>query len=93
MEKQPPIPTDDNENNDNLPQIPDNISGLEGNIQDNESQRRRAVEKALEAAKSATTQEERDFWIVKAMEFGDILDEYRGLYPELFPDDKSEDNQ
>lgn len=91
MDKQPPIPTDDNENNDNLPQIPNDISGLEENIQDNESQRRRAIQKALEAAKSAATQEERDFWIVKAMKFGDILDEYRGKYPELFPDDNPEE--
>lgn len=87
MDQQPPDQPDDN----NLPQIPDDISGLEQDVRDREVQRRKALEVALEKAKSATSQEEKDFWIVKAMEFGDILEQYKGLYPELLSDINPDD--
>ena len=73
-------------NDENIPEIPDDISGLVDDIQDRASQRRKAVEINLENAKNAKTQEERDYWMLKAMEFGDILDEYKSMYPELFSD-------
>lgn len=55
-------------------------------------QRRKALEVALEKAKSATSQEEKDFWMVKAMEFGDIIEQYKGLYPELLLDINPDDD-
>lgn len=87
MDQQPPDQPDDD-----LPQIPDDIAGLEEDIFDREAQRRKALEIALEQAKSATSQEERDFWMVKAMDFGDILEQYKGLYPELLSDERSPDD-
>lgn len=56
-------------------------------IHDRADQRTKAVEICLENAKNATSQKERDYWMVSAMEFGDILDEYKNRYPELFFDD------
>lgn len=71
---------------ENIPEIPDDISGLVESIQDQDRQRRKAVEINLENARKAKTPEERGYWMRQAMIFADIADEYRGMYPELFSD-------
>ena len=73
---------------ENSPEIPDDISELVDDIQDRADQRRKALEIGLENARKAETQEQKEYWMLKAMEFGDILDEYtKSMYPELFPND------
>lgn len=92
MSEEPPISNNDNEDDRILPETPNDISRLVEDIQDREAQRRKAVEINLENAKAASSEDERDYWLVKAMEFGDILDEYKSQYPELFPSGDPEDD-
>lgn len=74
------------ENPGNLPDVPDDVSDLTEDIHYRAEQRRRAIEVNLENAKNSATERDRDYWLAQAMEFADILDEYRSLYPELFQD-------
>jgi len=66
--------------------IPDNISEMVENIYDRDEQRRKAIQINLENANVAESQEERDYWLTKAMEMGEIAKELRDQFPELFPE-------
>lgn len=79
------------EDDANIPRIPDDISELIEDIHDRADQREKAIEICLEKARSAKNQYERDHWIVSAMEFGGILEEYKKRYPELFGDNDSQE--
>ena len=81
MSEEPPIPSNDDEN---LPPAPEDISELVDDLHDREAQRRKALRILLARAEAAETQDEREHWMLKAMEFGDILDEFRDQFPELF---------
>lgn len=85
MSEEPPVVNNDDEN---FPEIPDDISAMVDGIYDREEQRRKAVEILLDRAMDSPSREERDRLMLKASEFGDILEEFRGQFPELFPDDK-----
>lgn len=67
--------------------IPDDISGLVESIYDRDEQRQKAVRINLENASIAESQEERDYWLTKAMEMGEIAGELRDQFPELFQED------
>jgi hypothetical protein len=71
------------ENRDN---IPDDISGLVEDVYDRDEQRQKAIRINLENARLAESQEERDYWLTKAMEMGEIAKELRDQFPELFPE-------
>gem|GEM_PF-855862 len=64
--------------------IPDDISELVENIYDRDEQRQKAIRINLENARVASSQEERDYWLTKAMEMGEIAKELRDQFPELF---------
>lgn len=66
--------------------IPDDISDLVESIYDRDDQRQKAILMNLENASIAETQEERDYWLTKAMEMGEIAKELRDQFPELFPE-------
>lgn len=76
------------ESNHELPAIPDDLTELIEDTHDREHQRRKALEVALREAAAAKSDEVRQVWVLRAMEFGDILEEYTAMYPELFPDEK-----
>jgi len=71
------------ENNDN---IPDDIADLVESIHNRDNQRQKAIRMNLENAQTAESQEERDYWLTKAMEMGEIAKELRDQFPELFPE-------
>ena len=66
--------------------IPDDISDLVESIYGRDDQRQKAVLMNLENASLAESQEERDYWLTKAMEMGEIAKELRDQFPELFPE-------
>ena len=66
--------------------IPDDISDLVENIYDRDEQRQKAIRINLENARTAESQEERDYWLTKAMEMGEIAKELRDQFLELFPE-------
>jgi len=66
--------------------IPDDISDLVESIYGRDDQRQKAVLMNLENASIAESQEERDYWLTKAMEMGEIAKELRDQFPELFPE-------
>jgi len=72
--------------NENSGNIPDDLTDLVESIYDRDDQRQKAVRINLENAKAASSQEERDYWLTKAMEMGEIAKELRGQFPELFPE-------
>lgn len=67
--------------------IPDDISDLVENIYDRDEQRQKAIRINLENASAAVSQQERDYWLTKAMEMGEIAKELRDQFPELFPEE------
>jgi hypothetical protein len=67
--------------------IPDDISDLVESIYGRDDQRQKAVLMNLENASIAESQEERDYWLTKAMEMGEIAKELRDQFPELFPEE------
>jgi len=67
--------------------IPDDISDLVESIYGRDDQRQKAVLMNLENASIAESQEERDYWLTKAMEMGKIAKELRDQFPELFPEE------
>jgi len=67
--------------------IPDDISDLVESIYGRDDQRQKAVLMNLENASLAESQEERDYWLTKAMEMGEIAKELRDQFPELFPEE------
>lgn len=74
------------QNNHGGNDIPDDISGMVENIYDRDEQRQRAQRLNLDNASVAESQEERDYWLTKAMEMGEIAKELRDQFPELFPE-------
>lgn len=74
------------QNNGGGNNIPDDISDLVENIYDRDEQRQKAIRINLEHASIAESQEERDYWLTKAMEMGEIAKELRDQFPELFPE-------
>jgi hypothetical protein len=74
------------QNSGNGNNIPDDISDLVENIYDRDEQRQKAIRINLENASAAELQEERDYWLTKAMEMGEIAKELRDQFPELFPE-------
>ena len=73
--------------NENSSNIPDDLTDLVESIYDRDDQRQKAVRINLENASAAESQEERDYWLTKAMEMGEIAKELRDQFPELFPED------
>jgi len=67
--------------------IPDDMSDLVESIYGRDDQRQKAVLMNLENASIAESQEERDYWLTKAMEMGEIAKELRDQFPELFPEE------
>ena len=67
--------------------IPDDISDLVESIYGRDDQRQKAVLMNLENASIAESQEERDYWLTKVMEMGEIAKELRDQFPELFPEE------
>lgn len=65
---------------------PDDISELTESVYDRDEQRQKAILMNLENASIAQSQEERDYWLIKAMEMGEIAKELRDQFPELFPE-------
>jgi len=72
--------------NENSSNIPDDLTDLVESIYDRDDQRKKAVRINLENAKAAESQKERDYWLTKAMEMGEIAKELRDQFPELFPE-------
>lgn len=65
---------------------PDDISELTESVYDRDEQRQKAILMNLENASISQSQEERDYWLTKAMEMGEIAKELRDQFPELFPE-------
>lgn len=76
------------QNNGGGNNIPDDISDVVENIYDRDAQRQKAILMNLENASIAESQQERDYWLTKAMEMGEIAKELRDQFPELFPEDR-----
>lgn len=76
------------QNNHGANDIPDDISEIEEDVYDRDKQRQRAQRLNLGNASVAESQEERDYWLTKAMEMGEIAKELRNQFPELFPEDR-----
>lgn len=66
--------------------IPDDISEMVENIYNRDEQRRKAIQINLENANVVESQEERGYWLTKAMEMGEIAKELRDQFPEIFPE-------
>lgn len=75
------------ENNENPPQVPDDISDLVEDIHARDDQRQKAVDDMLKRANKAVSPEEREMWRLKAKEMEDIRDGFRRQFPETFPED------
>jgi len=73
--------------NENGGNIPDDISEVVDDVYSRDDQRQKAILLNLEHANAAESQEERDYWLTKAMEMGEIAKELRDQFPELFPED------
>ena len=73
-----------------VPYVPDDISGLVNEIQSQAEQRRKAIDIMFKNAEVATNDDERMKWLNLAMQFVSIDVEFRNAYPELFPDNASE---
>jgi len=73
--------------NENGGNIPDDICEVVDDVYDRDDQRQKAILLNLENASMAESQEERDYWLTKAMEMGEIAKELRDQFPELFPED------
>jgi hypothetical protein len=68
--------------NDKSPKVPDDISELDSDIRSRYKERKKAFDMMLERASAASSEIERDEWMIQAEEMREILDEFKLLYPE-----------
>lgn len=81
-----------NEDDKKFREIQDDVSGLVDDIQDREQQRQKSIDMMHEKANASISEDEREMWLSKAKKMEEIHGEFKGQFPELFPDDRAEEN-
>lgn len=74
----------DNGNSGGISNIPEDGSEIFQSIYDRNEQRQKAILINLKNAQVAQSQNVRDYWLTKAMEMGEIAQELKDQFPELF---------